>query len=1135
MKTPIISAIAPTANRGIFVPQTVSLFVVQDYPNAELLIIDDGTDPVHDLLPPDPRIRYIRLHSRHTIGAKRNIACREARGDIILHWDDDDWYAPWRISYQVNELLRRDAQICGLDRLHYYEPKTRQGWEYVYTATGRPWVAGNTLCYRKSFWQDHPFPEIDVAEDSQFVWQAQPNQVARLEDSRFIVAMIHDSNVSPKITSGCYWHPKPASDIYQLLGDDTARYHPEPAAPKPTALVAASRGLGDILRVTPLVRVLHQLGYAVDLLLEPDYPETIQLIEGAPEVRRVFHPPGNLAGLTAHTYDVAATTFWSLSLASQVRARKTLTFDRNEWLREGDSHQVEKIARALGFAGPMPAPFAAGSGRHFDLPHGTVAIHTGCKPDWPWKKWHGFDELATQLPHVALIGTPADLDNAQTYFAREFRWPAHVLSFIGKLDLKDTAALLSQCSALVANDSGIMHLGVALGIPTYGIFGITSPRREAIPAPNMFPVTKGLDCEPACRTQSWGRRDCEHHLECLKSLTPGDVLHKIQLEKPAMTLNLTNGTRPLGLTYYGHIFDASGYGNASRAYIHALHSAGVDISAVDLSGHAPQVRDPLVESLAGKSVQSDFHLFHGIPHVWANRAFSVRNAIAMTVWETDTMPTQWRNTLNHALEVWLPCDFNVAAFRPQLRRPIVKLPHPVIPRPELENPQSTEEILGVAPEDFLVYSIFEWQDRKSPELQLEAFLRAFADDSHAAYLVKVNPGAEAVARTAIAGLEQRVPSKARLLLRAEGWDESKMAALHARGDCYLSLHRGEGWGYPLFEAACQGVPVVATAFSGPLEYLDSDHHQLVSYSLTPVRQPYLYYHSRMQWAEPHLEDAVAKLQWVFQNRQTARHKAQTAARTLRLRYSLEEVGFRARNSLLDLLDRTNPQRSSEIRRRAARLVQSPSAPIPGSWYDADYFEHGIKSNWAHGYRWTNFHGLFHDLARFLANSFPSAHSFLDAGCAKGFLVKALRELGKDAHGFDSSPWAIQHAEPEAVEFVTLATTEDYGFDRDWDMLLAFDLFSQLSTDQIDAFLIRARKHVKVGLLVVIPVFDSESPPAEDRDLSHITRKPLDWWNHRFREAGWRQDCLHAALLHMLSQHDLTRRMGWNLFLFAPGS
>ena len=216
----------------------------------------------------------------------------------------------------------------------------------------------------------------------------------------------------------------------------------------------------------------------------------------------------------------------------RVRTARWLEFDRARWLRDGDVACVEAIARQLGWEGELPPPFVIPSERVFDLPPGTVALHPGCKANWPWKKWHGFDALAARLPRVVVIGTAEDLENRQTYFARPFAWPAHARSFVGELSLADTAALLSECAALVSNDSGLMHVAAALGIPTFGVFGITSPAREALPLSNMVPVTKGLSCEPACRQGPWGRRDCQFHLECLRTLTADDVLGRMRQAAP---------------------------------------------------------------------------------------------------------------------------------------------------------------------------------------------------------------------------------------------------------------------------------------------------------------------------------------------------------------------------------------------------------------------------------------------------------------------------------------------------------------------------------------------------------------------------------------------------------------------------
>lgn len=76
-------------------------------------------------------MRYFRLSRRETIGANRNFACEQASGEVILHWDDDDWYSHTRISYQVAELFRRGVEVCGLTRVLYFDPQAGRAWRYI--------------------------------------------------------------------------------------------------------------------------------------------------------------------------------------------------------------------------------------------------------------------------------------------------------------------------------------------------------------------------------------------------------------------------------------------------------------------------------------------------------------------------------------------------------------------------------------------------------------------------------------------------------------------------------------------------------------------------------------------------------------------------------------------------------------------------------------------------------------------------------------------------------------------------------------------------------------------------------------------------------------------------------------------
>lgn len=1159
--SPLVSCITPTYNRRSFVPQAIRYFQAQDYPNKELILLDDGSDSVADLVPSDPRIRYLRQERKSTVGAKRNLACTEAQGEIIVHWDDDDWMSENRLSYQVKSLIEEQADICGLNKVLFLNSTSDRCWEYIYSNTSRPWVHGATLCYTKAFWRASPFPDINVGEDSRFVWSSRTAKILTLQDSTFLVALVHPGNISPKQAGGSNWHAYPIEKVRELMRADWAFYadlslekkRGELTKSSPLALVSAASGIGDIVRITPLIRVLARLGYQVDVLVAPDYPDTIKLLEGAPEIRRLYcyanfksnKGQEPLPGLDQEYYDVATFTVWSSPLQRWVRARRTLVFPHSQWLREGDIACATKIAHEVGWNGPLPEAFIIPSQKKFNLPPGTIALHPGCKPHWPWKKWHGFEELAQLLPNVVIIGSESDLDNSQTYFRKTFEWPAHAQSFVGQLNLSDTAALLKQCAALVSNDSGLMHLGMALGIPTFGIFGITSPQREVIPSRWMFPITKGLPCEQACRQKPWGRRDCERHLECLKTLTVDEVVAQIEEKLPSLRYSTSARRRDehmetISLNYYGYVFDATGYGQAARAYIHALHAARVKVSVVNIGAQPQQVQDELVASLLGKNPDADFHLFHGIPVQWAHLAYPLRNVIAMTVWETSTMPQRWRNPLTHSLDVWLPCNFNMGVFSRDLGRPTFRLPHPTPPswiNGAHYAPLELER-LGLRGDDFVFYSIFEWQDRKNPRGMIKGFFQAFPEDGPPVLLLKTNPGALTAARHTLDAVRTETSSRSRVVLCCKAWTDAQLQMLHNRGDCYVSLHKGEGWGYPLFEAACRGKPVVATAFSGPLDYLDDEHHTLVRYREASVQQSYAYYHPSMRWSEPDLAHASEAMKRVYEQREQARARAQEGAAALTATYSIEAIGSAARGRLMTLLKRSNPGKWDALDRRERAKRASPALPIPGEWYDADYFEHGLKSNWDQGYTWPLFQGLFSETAEYLTKMFPEAQSFLDAGCAKGFLVRALFEQGKEAFGFDHSAWAVERAESAARPFLSLGDFGTVAYDRPFDVLVAMSLLESLTEEQIRAFLPRARGWARQALFATIPTISPESGLSHtwnDRDLSHVTLRDRAWWRERFLEAGWRQDPLHRIVERACQSHPLSQKMGWSVYVFAPGS
>lgn len=289
---PLVSCIMPTFNRRSYVPQAIRCFLRQDYPNLELLIVDDGSDDIRDCVPDDERIRYIRLGEKLKLGAKRNFACAEARGEFIVHWDDDDWYPSWRVSAQVRALIDNAADVSGTSQIFYYDAASDRTWEYKYGSRNASWVGGNTLAYRKSFWERNKFPEINVGEDSRFLWSRASKKIFDLNDPALCVASIHPHNTSRKATGGSYWHSRPSAKIHELLGDERYLYRTVYTAAQPTAWPLVTCIMPTFNRRSLVPLALQYFSYQdypnKELVIVDDGSDPVgDLVEGIPNFRYI--------------------------------------------------------------------------------------------------------------------------------------------------------------------------------------------------------------------------------------------------------------------------------------------------------------------------------------------------------------------------------------------------------------------------------------------------------------------------------------------------------------------------------------------------------------------------------------------------------------------------------------------------------------------------------------------------------------------------------------------------------------------------------------------------------------------------------------------------------------------------------
>ena len=204
---PSVTALCLTRNRRELLPRAIQCFLHQSYENKKLLILADGED-ISDLVPDDQRISLVTFpeESRpRLIGVKRNIGCAMVDTDLIAVFDDDDASGKHRLSDQIDRLVASGLSCTGYKSLRFKDG--HQWWEYHGT---HDWVAGTSLCFKRTWWEEHPFPQIGphahIGEDTDFAKTAYgAGQLVSSDGGDHLVATVWAGNTAKKDMTGPKW------------------------------------------------------------------------------------------------------------------------------------------------------------------------------------------------------------------------------------------------------------------------------------------------------------------------------------------------------------------------------------------------------------------------------------------------------------------------------------------------------------------------------------------------------------------------------------------------------------------------------------------------------------------------------------------------------------------------------------------------------------------------------------------------------------------------------------------------------------------------------------------------------------------------------------------------------------------
>jgi glycosyltransferase involved in cell wall biosynthesis len=156
MTYPLVTVMMLSHNRRQFIETAISCFLSQTYPNKELVIVDSLEYRIADLLPSHPRLTYVAVPAATVAGAKRNIACELAKGEIICSMDDDDWSSPSRIQSQMEHLNSSWVQLVGYHTTLWLDEEEQKAYSlYV----NHDFCPGQSFLFKRSLWSKFPYPE----------------------------------------------------------------------------------------------------------------------------------------------------------------------------------------------------------------------------------------------------------------------------------------------------------------------------------------------------------------------------------------------------------------------------------------------------------------------------------------------------------------------------------------------------------------------------------------------------------------------------------------------------------------------------------------------------------------------------------------------------------------------------------------------------------------------------------------------------------------------------------------------------------------------------------------------------------------------------------------------------------------
>lgn len=200
---PLVSIVTPTYNRRRFIPSLIKMVQKQTYPRnrMEWVVFDDGQEEVRDLFEQAvsqlPTLKFIWSEDKMTLGEKRNRLNQEARGEIIVAMDDDDFYFPTRVEEAVKALQENPGyRLAGSSEVYMYFTDTKEIWKAGPYFKGH--ATNGTMAWTKSYADNHQYDETVAFSEEKSFLEGYKNPLVQLNPKNVMLVMSHSDNTFDK-------------------------------------------------------------------------------------------------------------------------------------------------------------------------------------------------------------------------------------------------------------------------------------------------------------------------------------------------------------------------------------------------------------------------------------------------------------------------------------------------------------------------------------------------------------------------------------------------------------------------------------------------------------------------------------------------------------------------------------------------------------------------------------------------------------------------------------------------------------------------------------------------------------------------------------------------------------------------